>query len=134
MAIVFILGGCQSYLVRTFVDVSSIPDQEYLITIYNGPMAESYAVLFDIPDDSTEMFMRHTSFTEKIGVDSSRDYIDEFHARTRSHRTLRIGDQDGTVKGYLIVSNLLNYLIRPADEGIMVSIEDPYHGYLQSAP
>jgi len=135
MAIGVILEGCQhGYQARTFVDSSSIPDQTYDVTEYRGPEPRSYAVLFEIPDDGTEVFMRHTPFTEKIGTGSARGYIDEFHTRIRGYRTLRIADQNGTVRAYLMVSNLLNDQIRPAGKRIMVTIEDPYFGYLQSGP
>lgn len=134
MAILLILEGCQTSKVYTYIHASSVPDQTYEVTVYNGPMPVSYAILLDIPDDGTEVFMRESAFTEKIGLGSSRSHIDEFHARIKSHRTLIISDSDGTVRAYLVVSNLLNYLISPVDQKIMVSIEDPYHGYFTSGP
>jgi len=134
IAMILIVSGCKKGVIRTYVDASSIPDQSYDVTVYRGPMARSYAVLFDIPDDGVRVFMKHTSFTEKIGLDSSRGYIDEFRTRIKRHRTVRISGQDGEVRGYLLASNLLNYVIQPAGVSIMVSIEDPYLGYLQSAP
>lgn len=135
VAVVFILEGCQaSYQVRTSVDASSIPDQTYDVTEYRGPMPRSYAVLFDIHGDGTEVFMKHTPFTEKIGLDSAHHYFDEFRLQIRGYRALRISDQNGTVRGYLMASNLLNDEIRPVGERIMVAIEDPYFDYLQSNP
>jgi hypothetical protein len=69
-----------------------------------------------------------------IGLDSAGDYIDEFHTRNKGYRVLRISDENGTVRGYLVVSNLLNDQVRIAGERITVTIEDPYYGYLRSAP
>ena len=135
VSIGFILMGCQShqgYQVRTFVDASSIRDQMYDVTEYRGSMSRSYAVLFDIPDDGMDVVMQHTPFTEKIGLDSPGDYVDEFHSRIKGHRVLRISDQNGTVRGYLIASNLLNDQVRPARERIVVTIEDPYQSYLRT--
>jgi hypothetical protein len=132
-----VLAGCQSQQIRTenptLIDASSIPDQKYDITEYRGPMAESYAVLFDIPDDGTELFMKYSPFIDKVGVDSPDGYIDTFHGRIKGHRTLRISDQEGNVKGYLMVSNILTDRVRPAGKRIEVIIEDPYQEYLRSA-
>jgi hypothetical protein len=136
-AMVFILEGCQGIqdsLIRTAVDPLSIPDQTYEVTVFRGPMSGSYAVLLDIPEDTIDVFMGYTVFTEKMGLDSSQPYLEELDARTRGYRTLRISSQDGTIRGYLLVSNLLNDRIQPSGEKIMVTIEDPYHGYLRSAP
>jgi len=75
-------------------------------------------------DDAIEVFMRYASRTEKIGLDSPRKYIDEFENRVRFYRTIRIDDQDGAVRGYLMLPNLVNYWIRPFDNRIEVSIGD----------
>ena len=131
-----VLAGCQSQQIRTqnatLIDASSIPDQKYDITEYKGSVAKSYAVLFDIPDDRTELFMNYTPFTDKVGLDSPGGYIDTFHERIKGHRTLRISDQEGNVKGYLMVSNILTDRVRPAGKRIEVIIEDPYQEYLRS--
>jgi len=134
IGVFLIVGGCQTYQAYTFLDPSSIPDQTYEVTVYEGPMARSYAVLFDIPDDGVEVLMEHTSFVEKAGLDFSGKYVDEFQTRVKGQRTLRISDREGTVRGYFMVSNLLNYRIQPFGERIMVSVEDPYYGYLRSTP
>jgi hypothetical protein len=137
VAIGLILVGCQSdqgYQIRTFVDLSSIPEQPYDVTEYRGSMSGAYAVLLEIADDGIEVVMQHTPFTEKIGLDSAGDYIDEFHTRNKGYRVLRISDENGTVRAYLVVSNLLNDQVRIAGERITVTIEDPYYGYLRSAP
>jgi hypothetical protein len=97
-------------------------------------MSGAYAVLLDIADDGIEVVMQHTPFTEKIGLDSAGDYIDEFDTRNKGYRVLRISDENGTVRAYLVVSNLLNDQVRIAGERITVTIEDPYYGYLRSAP
>jgi hypothetical protein len=114
------------------LEASAIPDHRYDVTVYDGRMRGSYAVLFEIPDDGKKMSMRYSSLTDRVGLDSPGDYIDELRARTQGHRALRIGEQDGTLRGYLLVSNLLNYRIQTAGESIVVSIEDPYFGYLRS--
>jgi len=130
-----ILQGCQqNHLTRTSMDASSIPDQTYEVTVYRRFMFREYAVLFDIPNDGVEVFMRqtsstqrigvgHTAYTEKIGRDSPRRYIDEFENRINYYRTISIGDKDGRVRGYLMVSSALHYWINPVGEKIMVGIE-----------
>ena len=125
-------AGCQKEVIRTSLEASAIPDHRYDVTVYDGPMRGSYAVLFEIPNDDKRVSMRYGSFTEKVGLDSPGDYIDELRARTKGHRAVRIGEQDGTVRAYLLVSNLLNYRIQTAVESIVVTIEDPYFGYLHS--
>jgi hypothetical protein len=123
MAVGLFLEGCQNYLTRTDIDASSIPDETYEVTVHTRFMSRDYAVLFDIPDDGVEVFMRYTSSTEKIGRDSPGRYVEEFKTQIEYYRTVSIGDQDGTVRGYLIVSSVLNYWIAPAGERIMVGIE-----------
>ena len=125
-AVVVILEGCHNSLTRISLDPSSIPDQTYEVMVYSRFMSMSYAVLFDIPEDGTEVFMKHTPFTERVGRDSPRMYIDEFDKRVRYYRTIGIGDQNGSVRGYLLVSGVLNYWIAPAGERIMVGIEDRF--------
>ena len=132
IAISLSLWGCRTDLIRTSVEASAIPDHRYDVTVYDGSMRSSYAVLFEIPDDGKKMSMRYSSFTDKVGLDSPGDYIDELKARTKGHRAVRIGEEDGTVRGYLLVSNLLNYRVQTAGESIVVAIEDPYFGYLHS--
>ncbi len=116
------MEGCRSDITRTLIDASSIPDQTYDVTVYRGRSFRSYAVLFDIPDDGTEVFMKYTSVTQKIGMDSPRKYIDELNSKIRFYRTTRIGDQHGTVRGYLLVSNALDYRIRYVGERIEVTV------------
>ena len=126
MASLLILEGCQNYHPHTFVDAPTIPDQTYDVTVHERFMSRSYAVLFDIPDDGMEVFMKNTSFTKRIGKDSPRKYIDQFNHRIKYYRTVRIEDQNGTVRGYLMVSAVLDYWIGPVGERIMVNIEtDP---------
>ncbi len=70
-----------------------------------------------------ELGVGHTAYTEKIGRDSPRRHIDEFENRIHYYRTISIGDKDGRVRGYLMVSSALNYWISPAGERIMMGIE-----------
>jgi hypothetical protein len=123
IAIMTMLLGCHNPVVRTSIDSSLIPDQTYEVTVYNRFMSISYAVLFDIPDDGVEVAMRHTAFTERIGKASPGKYIDEFNRRIKFYRTIQIGDQDGTVRGYLLVSGALDYWIAPSGERIIVAVE-----------
>ena len=133
---VFLTTGCQQsysrYQIRMLIDTSSIPDSTYEITAYRGVMPQSYAVLFDIPNDRVEVFMEHSPFTEKIGQGSAGVYIDEFHARIKRHRAVRINDQEETVRGYLMVSNILNDRVQFVGKRILVTIQDPYNEYLRS--
>ncbi len=131
---VVVLAGCQSAQVHTFVGPSSIPEQSYEITVYDGLTAGSYAVLFDIPGDSIDVSMKYSVFTEKIGLDSSQGYLNELEARTKGHRTITITDRGGKASAYLGVSNLLNYAVTGDDRNVMVTIEDPYGGYRRSGP
>jgi hypothetical protein len=116
-------SGKGTKLIYTAVNASSIPDQTYYVTVNDGLTHESYAVLFDIPGDGTEVFLGYTSLTRRLGMDSPGKYIEEFNERIRSYKTVRIGDQSGTVKGYLLMPSLTNYRIRPLDGRIQVSIE-----------
>ncbi|MBW2122059.1 MAG: hypothetical protein JRH07_09460 [Deltaproteobacteria bacterium] len=124
------LGGCSSHLTRTPIDPSAIPDQKYDVTVYRRFMSSSYAVLFDIPDDGREVFMKNLKFTQRVGKDSPSVYVEEFQDRIKYYRTVEIGDKDGPVRGYLILSSTLNYWLSPAGERIMVGIEpDPAYSY-----
>ncbi len=134
MAIGVILGGCQSPQVHTYVGPSSIPDETYEISVYDGPIADSYAILLDIPDDGIDVSMKYSVFFEKTGLDSSREYLNELQARTKSHRIVTISDRDGKPRAYLGVSNLLNYAVTGDGKRIMVTIQDPYYGYRRSGP
>jgi hypothetical protein len=120
-----ILPGCQtSSLIRTTIDPEIIPDQTYNVTVYGRFMTLSYAVLFDIPDDGKEVFMVLTAYTESIGQDSPRQYVEEFDSRIKYYRTIRISDPDGTERAYLMYSNILNAWVVPAKERIMVRVEE----------
>ena len=124
MVALLVLAGCQSHqLTRTSIEPSSIPDQAYNVTIYRVLVSPSYAVLFDIPDDGTKVFIRNTHFTDEMGEGFSGTHIVEFQQRIKFYRTIRIGDQDGTVRAYLMVSGDLTYWIIPVREGIMVDIQ-----------
>jgi len=122
-----LFGGCQSYpLVRTSVDPLSIPDQPYDVTVYQGYTSSMYAVLFDIPDDGVEMVVQETRYARRMAADSPRGYIDEFNERIKHYSTIKISDEDGTVRGYLVASYVLKYWIKPTDGRIVVGIKkDP---------
>ena len=121
---ILMLAGCHNPIVRTAVDPSSIPDQTYEVTVYSRFMSMSYAVLLDIPEDGTEVFMRYTPDTERIGRNTPQKYIDEFDSRIKYYRVIRISDENDIVRGYLMISSVLNYWIAPAGERIIVGIED----------
>jgi len=96
-----------------------IPNQKYDITIYRSPGFWSCAVLFAIPHGGMDVIMKHTTFTEKVGTDLPTKYIDIFKAHPEGYRTAKITDQDGNVRGYLMISNSLDYLVQ-RDERTMV--------------
>ncbi len=122
-AIVTIMGGCADRLVRTDVDVSSIPDQTYDVVVYGSPSSWYYAVVLDIPDDGTEVFIRKNRYTKRIGMDSSRRYVEAFDNRIRFYRTVKISDENGVARGYLMVSIRLKHWIKRVEDGIMVIVE-----------
>jgi len=128
-AFVFALLGCQTRFSTVKIDSVTIPDQTYEVTVHESHPLH-YAVVFDIPDDGKQVAMFHTYSTKRIGSDGPGKYIDRFNTRVKGFRTFQITDQDGTVRGYLMISNLLGYLIyeRPVGERIVVMIEDPHHG------
>lgn len=126
VAILVLLWGCQTYQSRAIqvsIEASTIPDQAYEVTVYKRFLSNSYAILFDIPDDGKEVYMKYTSFTERIGKDSPRRYVGEFEKRIKFYKTIRIGDEDGTVRGYLMISGDLRYWVNSAEERITVGIE-----------
>lgn len=128
-AFVFALVGCQTRLITVKIDPLAIPDQTYEVTMHEThPLY--YAVVFDIPDDGKQVAMFYTYSTKRIGSDGPAKYIDRFKTSVKGYRTFQITDQAGTVRGYLMISNLLGYLIyeRPRGERIVVMIEDPHHG------
>lgn len=132
----FAAVGCKSQEIRPnlriLVEASSIPTQDYVVTEYRGATRQAYAVLLDIPDDGVELLMRPARFTEKIGLKAGGEYVRQFHVRVKRFRVIRIADEEDRVRGYLMVSNLLNDRVRAMAEGIVVVIEDPYYAYLQS--
>ena len=124
--VVLTLLGCQSHMRTVRIDAMSIPDQTYEVTVHEtAPLY--YAVLFDIPDDGMGVALDYTYATLRIGPDTPEKYVDRFATRIKGYRTLQINDRDGTVRGYIIISNLLGYLIyeRPPGERLIVSIGDP---------
>lgn len=124
-----VLLGCQSSMKPVRIDPTSVPEQTYNVTVHkSNPLY--YAVLFDIPDDGKTVLMLHTYATTRIGKDVPGAYIDHFNSRIRSYRTLRINDRDGTVRAYLMISNLLDYFVteREKEGRIVVYISDPNLG------
>ncbi|NIQ39887.1 MAG: hypothetical protein GTN81_15055 [Proteobacteria bacterium] len=129
VALTVILVGCQYMTSPVMVKKESVPDQTYDVTVYwSSPV--SYAVLFDIPNDGKEVSMFYTYFTERVGMDTPGEYVDRFKTQIRGYRSLQISEPDGTVRGYLMISNLLDYFFyeRPEGERIIVSIVDPHLG------
>jgi len=130
LMISYFVSGCYtSSLIRTTINPGAIPNQMYDVTVYNRFMTLSYAVLFDIQDDGREVYMVHTPYTERVGLDSPHRYVQEFDRRIKSYQTIRISDPDGTERAYLVYSNMLNAWVSPAKERIMVRVEDAgYYG------
>jgi hypothetical protein len=128
LAFAFTLIGCQKYLMPTKIEPVSIPDTTYEVTVHEShPLY--YAVLFDIPDDGRDVDIFYTYFTDRVGLDTPENYIDRFNSRIRYYSTVQINDPDGTVRGYLMVSNFLDYSIYERSKGetkrIIVMIDDP---------
>ncbi len=127
--LVLILIGCQHISSPVKLEEASIPDQTYNVTVYwSAPLYS--AVLFDIPDDGKPVDMFYTYATDRVGTDTPQKYLDEFDASIRWYRILKISELDGTVRGYLMISNKLGYFFyeRPEGERIIVDIYDPHLG------
>ena len=125
----FLLMGCQSHIQAVRIDSASVPDQTYIVTVHQtNPLY--YAVLFDIPDDGKPVVMLHTYATTRVGRDVPGPYMDRFLNSIRNYRTLQINDQEGTVRAYLMISNLLDYFAseRTKEGRIVVYISDPNLG------
>ena len=118
--------GCKSYAPTVRIDTMAIPDQTYQVTVHETQRLY-YAVLFDIPDDGVDVDLFYTYATHIIGPDTPGVYLDRFTKSIKGYRTLQINDRDGNTRGYLVISNLLGYLVyeKPARERLIVQISDP---------
>jgi len=128
VALAFAVVGCQPFIIPAKIDTASIPDRTYEVTVHeSNPIY--YAVLFDIPDDGKEVAMFYTYFTNRIGMDTPGKYIDHLDGLVKGYRTLQINDEDGTVRGYLLLTNVLRYRIYSRRRGetvrIIVQLDDP---------
>ena len=121
------LLGCHRFLMPQQIDSEEIPDGEYNVTAYKGLYSKYYAVLFDIPHDEKKVVMIHTEFTEPVGRDRPGEYIERFKKRIKFYRAFRISDRDGTVRGYLLISTLLDQQMHEdsGGAGIIIRILDP---------
>ncbi len=126
-AFIFTLAGCQTLVTTMVIDATSIPDRTYEVTVHETNPSY-YAVLFDIPDDGKQVSLFYTYATDRVGRDVPGKYIDRFNTRIKGYRTVEISDrEDGTIRGYLVISNLLGKLIHrtAGGERILVKIDDP---------
>jgi len=129
VALALALMGCESHMKSIRIDAASVPDRSYVVTVHEtNPLY--YAVLFDIPDDGKPVVMLHTYATTRIGRDVPGPYIDRFNNTIRGYKTLQIDDQEGVVRAYLMVSNLLDHFVseRKKEGRIVVYISDPNLG------
>lgn len=118
--------GCYSRNATRRISVAEIPDKIYEIYVYSLT-PDMYAVLLDIPDDGKRVFMRHTDRTERMGLGRPGPYVAQFQKRIRGFRSaIRIIDEEGIERGYLMVSVTLSYMLRPYGNEIMVYIWDPF--------
>ena len=126
LALALVLTACQAYRYTMRIDPTAIREQTFNVTVHETGHLH-YAVLFDIPDDGKRVDLYYTYATKIIGPDTPEEYVDRFANRIRGYRTLQINNRDGTVRGYLMISNLLGYAVyeRPAGERILVRIDDP---------
>ncbi len=131
VAVLPIFGGCRDDLIRSAINPLTIPDKPYNVMIHEAHWSRYYAVVFDIPDDGVEVVLRETPHTKKLGVDHPRKYIDQFNNLIRPFITLRISDNTGAVRGYLLVSVYLKYWTRSVEERIVVTVQpdESYFGY-----
>ncbi len=128
-ALAFILAGCQHIESPVKVEEAPVPDQTYNVTVYwSAPLYQ--AVLFDIPDDGKQVDLFYTYFVDRVGTDTPQKYVDQFDASIKWYRSVKITELDGTVRGYLMLSNKLGYFFyeRPQGERIIVEIYDPHLG------
>jgi len=129
LAFALVLMGCQGHIKPLRIDAASVPDRTYVVTVHQtNPLY--YAVLFDIPDDGKPVVMLHTYATTRVGRDAPGPYIERFNNSIRGYRTLQINDQDGTVRAYLMISNLLDHFAseRKKEGRIVIYISDPNLG------
>ncbi len=123
---VWAILGCQATTVRQRIEPEAIPEGIYRVTVHKS-YAKSYAVLFDNPHDDKKVVMAHTWFTKEMGMDRPGAYLDRFRQRIRFYSTFRISEKDGTVRGYLVISNLLDHRVSNdlRRNKIMIQIIDP---------
>ena len=127
MALLLFSCGCHGCATRESMDEVDIPDGLYEIYVHDL-VSTIYAVVLDIPDDEIRVFMRHTDRTERMGMGQPGPYVAEFQRRVRGFgSTIRIMDRDGTLRGYLMVSHSLSYMVQRSQNAIMVSVWDARH-------
>ncbi len=126
VATLWTLLGCRGSTVQQRIDLEGIPRRPYKVTIHQS-YSKEYAVLFDDPYDDKELAMMHTWYTKYIGMDQPDAYLERFRTRIRYFKTVRISEKDGTVRGYLVISKLLDYGVYKDTrrDKIMIRIIDP---------
>jgi hypothetical protein len=131
IAVLPILEGCRDDLIRSSINPLTIPDKPYNVMTHEAHWSRYYAVVLDIPDDGVGVVLRENRFTKTLGVDHPRKYIDQFNNLMRPFITLRISDETGVVRGYLLVSVYLKYWTKSVEERIVVTVQpdESYFGY-----
>ncbi len=121
------LFGCHASIRSQQVDTEEIPKGIYNVTIHQG-YPKHYAVLFDNLHDETRVVMMHTWFTRAVGTDRPDEYLERFRKRIKFYSTFRISGEDGIVRGYLVLSDLLGHIVYKDRTGnkIVVRIIDPH--------
>lgn len=126
IALLAFLLGCSKTALQNRIAVRDIPDTMYEVYVYRF-MNDMYAVLLDIPDDGKRVYMQHTGQTKRVDRDRPGAYIAEFERRVGGFRSvIKIMDNEGVERGYLMISPTLSYSVRRQVDDIVVYIWYPY--------
>lgn len=118
--------GCHRSIVSGEITPDQIPAREYHVTVHQS-YPNYFAVLFDIPDDDTEIVLIRTAFTKSMGTDRPDTYIEQFQNQIRSYKTSMISDKNGILRGYILSSTLIDHTTTddPRGDRLVVRILDP---------